>query len=160
LARWPLLLAAIGWCAFIAATSSTVVLPHDFFAWIASHIFTSEGGYRRFATFWGASWFAIVKGWHVAEFAILVTLTHALLRRLAPSAPRRNLALAVTFGFLFAISDEYHQTFVPGRGGTWVDVAIDSIGVALAGWLAWLHTRSPTVDEPNTDQWIDLRTRR
>lgn len=25
---------------------------------------------------------------------------------------------------LFAIADEYHQTFVPGRGGTWRDVAM------------------------------------
>jgi VanZ family protein len=39
---------------------------------------------------------------------------------------------------LFAIADEYHQTFVPGRGGTWTDVAIDGIGIVIAALLAWI----------------------
>jgi len=38
----------------------------------------------------------------------------------------------------YAISDEYHQSFVEGRHGTPVDVLIDSVGVAIA--IA-LHTR-------------------
>ena len=38
--------------------------------------------------------------------------------------------------FLFAISDEWHQTFVPDRYGTVTDVLIDSLGILLAGgWL-------------------------
>lgn len=132
--KWLPWLAVIGWCGFIFATSSTVILPHDFFAWIAAHLLTDKASFRRFATFWGVSWFAIVKGWHVTEYVILVTLAHMLLSRLAPSAARRNLILATLFGLLFALSDEYHQTFVPGRGGTGRDVAIDCVGVGLAAW--------------------------
>ena len=84
----------------------------------------------------GISWFAIVKGWHAAEFAILFVFTLAVIDRLTRSRRRRNVALALTFPSL-AVLDEYHQTFVPGRGGTWSDVAIDTLGATLAGLVAW-----------------------
>lgn len=43
--------------------------------------------------------------------------------------------LAATISFLYAISDEYHQTFTEGRSGSPVDVAIDTVGIAFACWL-------------------------
>ena len=33
--------------------------------------------------------------------------------------------------FVYACSDEYHQTFVPGRAGAMIDVAVDLVGVSL-----------------------------
>ena len=33
---------------------------------------------------------------------------------------------------VYAVTDEFHQTFVDGRNGTPVDVLIDSIGIAIA----------------------------
>ena len=33
------------------------------------------------------------------------------------------------FGLLYAMSDEYHQTFVMGRSGELRDVLIDSLGI-------------------------------
>jgi VanZ family protein len=41
-------------------------------------------------------------------------------------------ALAASIAILFAITDEYHQTFVSGRHGSPVDVLIDATGVAIA----------------------------
>lgn len=43
---------------------------------------------------------------------------------------------------LFAISDEFHQSFVPGRTPWAVDILIDSIG-AFVGCLVWqvIHRR-------------------
>ena len=32
----------------------------------------------------------------------------------------------------YAVTDEFHQTFVDGRNGTPVDVLIDSVGIAIA----------------------------
>ncbi len=131
------MIAAVAWCGLIAGTSSTVILPHDFFAWFATHVFRDETSFRRFATFWGYSWFVIVKGWHAIEFAILFLLLLAILDRCESSTSRRNIALALVLTLLFAVSDEYHQTFVPGRGGVWTDVAIDGLGATAVALVAW-----------------------
>ena len=64
---------------------------------------------------------------HTAEYALL----GALLVR-ATSRPW----LAWALGVLYAASDEIHQTFVRGRHGSPIDVAIDAVGVAI-GVLAW-----------------------
>ena len=64
---------------------------------------------------------------HAAEFAVLGAL---LLRAL------RDERGALATGVAYAITDELHQHFVPGRVGSPVDVAIDAIGVA-AGVLLW-----------------------
>src|SRR4051794_24459230 len=39
---------------------------------------------------------------------------------------------AVAITLLYAVTDEWHQTFVEGRSGRPLDVAIDAAGVALA----------------------------
>jgi len=64
---------------------------------------------------------------HAAEYAILGALLARALGR--PWA-------AFVVGVAYAISDEVHQSFVPGRAGAPLDVAIDTVGVA-AGVLLW-----------------------
>jgi VanZ family protein len=64
---------------------------------------------------------------HAAEFAVLGAL---LLR--AVGAERTAFALGVAY----AISDELHQLFVPGRVGSVWDVLIDAVGVAV-GIALW-----------------------
>ena len=69
---------------------------------------------------------------HGAEYAIL----GALLVRAT-----RKAGLAVALGVLYAVSDEVHQAFVSGRQGSFVDVAIDGLGVAC-GVLLWQRARA------------------
>lgn len=38
--------------------------------------------------------------------------------------------ISVTFTFLYACSDEFHQLFVPGRSGMFVDVCLDTVAAA------------------------------
>jgi VanZ family protein len=64
---------------------------------------------------------------HAGEFAVLGAL---LLRAL------RDERAALAAGAAYAISDEVHQMFVPGRVGSPLDVAIDSVGIAV-GVLLW-----------------------
>jgi hypothetical protein len=141
LMKWLAVLLLLGWCSFIAATSNTVVRPHEFFAWFASHVFTDQVSFRRFVVFWGYGWFVIVKRWHVAEFAILYSLTLIFLNRIARSTPYRNILISVFFCAAFALADEYHQTYIPGRGGTWIDVAIDCLGILSVGMVVLLRAR-------------------
>ena len=74
--------------------------------------------------------FFIRKFGHVTEFALLT-----LLLILTVSACVRSKGLIAAgsglIAILYACSDEWHQTFVPGRTGHLADVAVDSIGVAL-----------------------------
>ncbi len=64
---------------------------------------------------------------HAGEFAVL----GALLLRATERA-----GVAFGLGALYAVSDELHQMFVPGRMGSPLDVAIDMVGVAF-GVLLW-----------------------
>ncbi len=47
----------------------------------------------------------------------------------------KSIILAVLISVLYAVSDEVHQIFVPGRGAQVSDVIIDSIGVILGSLL-------------------------
>ena len=69
---------------------------------------------------------------HVTIFAVL-WLT------LARATEWRRPMLAGVIAVLYAASDEFHQSFVEGRHGTPVDVAIDSVGIGLVA-LAWALT--------------------
>jgi hypothetical protein len=59
---------------------------------------------------------------HAAEFAVLGVL---LLRAV------QRPTLAFLLASAYAVSDEIHQTFVPGRLGSPLDVLIDMSGVAV-----------------------------
>jgi VanZ family protein len=74
---------------------------------------------------------------HVTGYALLTTLWWWALR----GVTARPLLIAVCIAFAYACTDEFHQTFVSGRTGTPVDVAIDSIGMAIAALL--IRTRRP-----------------
>ena len=63
------------------------------------------------------------------EYAVLSFLLFRALQ--AVVVPRKALILSAIIAFLYAVSDEYHQTFVPLREGRARDVFIDSIGIFL-----------------------------
>ncbi len=64
---------------------------------------------------------------HAAEYAVLGLL---LLRAIGRALPAFLLAAA------YAVADEVHQAFVPGRHASPLDVAIDVTGVAIGLALA------------------------
>jgi VanZ family protein len=72
---------------------------------------------------------------HAGEYAVLGAL-------LLHATRRSGLAFAV--GTLYAMSDEIHQSFVTGRHGSPVDVAIDAVGVAC-GIVLWQQIRARSV---------------
>ncbi len=50
----------------------------------------------------------------------------------------KKILIVITFCFFYALTDEFHQAFVPGRGAQWSDVAIDSIGSFFGISLQWM----------------------
>lgn len=66
---------------------------------------------------------------HIAEYAGLVfLLAHTLSGRWRE---RSVLLPAAGIALVYAILDEWHQSWVVGRHGTWRDVAIDALGICL-----------------------------
>lgn len=72
---------------------------------------------------------------HMAEFALLGVLVCAWV--LTFSVRKRWQLAGLAFCACYAVSDEIHQLFVPGRTFQWGDIAVDTIGAAL-GMAAFL----------------------
>jgi VanZ family protein len=73
-----------------------------------------------------------------AGFALVV------LRALARRWERVTLLTvlgAIVVAVLYGISDEFHQSFVPGRTSDAADVVADGTGATVAGGIAWLVAR-------------------
>jgi VanZ family protein len=68
-----------------------------------------------------------------------ITIFAVLWLALARATCWRRPILATVIALLYAVSDELHQSFVEGRHGTPVDVAIDAFGIGVAV-LAWAVT--------------------
>lgn len=68
---------------------------------------------------------------HLILYGVLAVL---LFRALTVNRAARwsTVAIVVAFATLYGISDELHQSFVPGRSATVLDVVVDGIGAALA----------------------------
>jgi len=83
--------------------------------------------------------FILRKAAHITEYGILTFLAW---RTIGDRAKRKKyLIYAIIFSVLYAVSDEYHQTFVHGRVGSPVDVLIDSTGTIITGIAIWIKTK-------------------
>ncbi|HKY83959.1 MAG TPA: VanZ family protein [Anaerolineales bacterium] len=88
--------------------------------------------------FFGQYDLLIKKGAHATGYAMLgVAYYYALPGRLSPAY---RAALSFLMALLFALSDEFHQSFVYGRHSALRDVGIDSLGAALALLVATLYS--------------------
>ncbi len=83
------------------------------------------------------------KSAHVFEYAVLAFLSFRFFAAVYPRERYTRLAiLSGTFALAYGALDEFHQTFVFGRGARLTDVAIDGIGIVLALALILLLSRS------------------
>lgn len=79
---------------------------------------------------------------HFALYAVLGALYLLALRRREPAW--RSLVLAVALASLYGVTDEFHQSFVPGRMPDPVDWLVDTAGAltAATGVLLYLRRRA------------------
>lgn len=77
--------------------------------------------------------FIFFKTLHMIEYAgLYFLLFRAILQNdRSVDLKKRALTAAFVLAFLYAVSDEIHQTYVPSREGTFRDVGIDVIGMFL-----------------------------
>lgn len=135
------------WMIFIFYKSAQSYQEQDIRPWLASWIpqyvidhglphweFNYDGGLVTWKKPYDFIEFFIRKGGHVTEYAILTflwimtLLSHATWCRIA-------IPVGAVLSILYAASDEWHQSFVPGRTGHAIDVAVDSVGVLVVSFL-------------------------
>lgn len=71
---------------------------------------------------------------HLVSYAVLAALLWWAIEPLNLS-PRRRFALALIGAVAYGLTDEWHQSFVPGRDASLLDIAVDGVG-AVGGLLA------------------------
>ncbi len=77
---------------------------------------------------------------HFTEYMILGILMYIVFSRNKVFSSKRML-VCVIICVLYAISDEIHQYFVPGRAARVVDVIIDSVGAIFGIYMTTLFTK-------------------
>lgn len=103
--------------------------------------------------------FVVRKGAHLTEYALLTGLLWRARRQSywGDARPwRRNEAVfAVTVAVLFAMTDEWHQSFVPERDGKPADVLLDASGaVAAVLGLWWWQRRWRLREQKDEDSCV------
>lgn len=78
----------------------------------------------------------IRKNAHFYSYLILGILVSNVVSNYQP-VRKKGFILALSICVLYAISDEVHQLFIPGRSGQIKDVFIDSVG-AVVGVLGYI----------------------
>jgi VanZ family protein len=85
------------------------------------------------------------KGGHLTEYGVLAMLVWRALSKPAGAVPSWHfwpwVVMAVGVSALYAISDEFHQSFYPSRQASGWDVLIDSVGACIGMGLVWLYYR-------------------
>lgn len=73
---------------------------------------------------------------HMFVYAVLYVLLYRAVTMTTPASNHKfsylQLFLPILIGLLYAMSDEYHQSMVPGRFATLRDVGFDALGMSIA----------------------------
>jgi len=84
------------------------------------------------------------KLWHIGEYIPFgFLIARALFYTTTGLSIGRLVRLATLLAVLYAISDEFHQSFVPGRSVSALDASADLIGACIGSWLSarWFTRR-------------------
>lgn len=88
--------------------------------------------------------FAVRKAAHFSEYFILFLLWFNVLY--GKFDLRRAIKYSIAAVFLYSVTDEFHQIFVPGRAARFRDVMIDLSGGCFAALLRYLRLRTKGLD--------------
>jgi len=80
--------------------------------------------------------FAVKKIVHIVEYAIFTLLIYRGL--IKSEFDKKNSGYwSIFMAFIYGLSDEFHQSFTPGREPTIRDVIFDTLGGSLAIYFIW-----------------------
>jgi VanZ family protein len=92
------------------------------------------------------------KSAHCFEYGILFLLVNRAFTLTSTLSRRACAAAAIAVTVLYSLSDEWHQSFVPGRSSSFSDCLVDTYGavVALAWVLAYRAVNQAVRDRSNS----------
>jgi VanZ family protein len=131
--KWTIL---IGWMVVIFVFSSQPAAISDEKSRFVIYLFNMLG-LNLDSAFGDLSNFIVRKAGHLTEYFILSILAYNVL--VEEFRVKTALLWAVIVVFLYACTDEFHQTFVPGREGAVRDVIIDTSGGTVASLCRYLY---------------------
>lgn len=78
---------------------------------------------------------------HLLGYGLLGLLLLGTRRPYADGYSMRQVASAALLATLYGLTDEWHQSFVPGRNSDTLDVVADAVGALFGSTLLWALTR-------------------
>ena len=111
--------AALAWMGLIFALSSRRTIPQPF--GLASELTSIAGHFTVYAVL------AILLWWAIDPL---------------DGSPRCRFALALAGAVAYGLSDEWHQSFVPGRDASLFDIVVDGIGACCGLGVTRIPSRS------------------
>jgi VanZ family protein len=97
--------------------------------------------------------FSVRKAGHLTEYAILATLAARAFRNSSHQFVRVHwFKLSLLLAAAYALTDEFHQSFVPSRTASIHDSLIDSAGALIALIVIWSRHRKTQEFQGNTSE--------
>jgi hypothetical protein len=79
---------------------------------------------------------------HLIEYGVFCFLLYRSFGNQNRICWKPQLALwSILAAAAYSLTDEFHQLFVPGRGASLIDCAIDTVGAATAMFLLYAYSR-------------------
>ena len=107
--------------------------------WAAIIFYASSRGAIVTSDSYGLDFF-IKKTAHFVEYFILSWLVFRSLKQTVQLTFQKIIILTFVVCVLYAVSDEYHQSYVPGREPRVRDILIDTFGISTALVLRKKHS--------------------
>jgi len=86
--------------------------------------------------------FLVRKAGHLSEYAVLAVLAARAFRNSSHQFVKQHwFKFSLLLAIAYALSDEFHQSFVPSRTASIHDSLIDSVGALIALSIIWLRHR-------------------
>ena len=121
---------------------------------------------RNFTTLPPAQQHSIIENWqsfvrtmaHFTEYIVLGFLAANTVRAFKIKG-RLAYGLPVLFGLVYAVSDEIHQIFIPGRSCQFGDIVVDTLGSVIGTFvflvLAWIVKTIVTCKKQNKNKKLN-----
>jgi len=73
---------------------------------------------------------------HIFVYAVLHFLIwRAIKITISPHNQIKLVAVPILLAFIYALTDEFHQSFIPGREATLIDIGFDLMGIIASHYL-------------------------